>query len=239
MKCLLKQNNPPLRKRKKMISDFDLKNFAADHLAADPESFLEKCIVLHKFLTEYNTRVNLTRLTTPEDFCYKHVADSLSITRCFPEIAEKPFIIADIGCGAGFPSLILALAFPQLQITAIDSIGKKITFVRQAAELLGLSNLTAVCGRSTELNCKKEFQNKFDIVTARAVAPSPKICREASRFLRRNGRYIFYKTPTQAAEEAPLLANMKNMRWENTPVFELPGNAGERLFTTGIFTQHQ
>jgi 16S rRNA (guanine527-N7)-methyltransferase len=155
-----------------------------------------------------------------------------------PYSLAEPLKILDLGTGGGFPGIPLAVMFPHAHFTLCDSIGKKITFVRQAAELLGLSNLTAVCGRSTELNCKKEFQNKFDIVTARAVAPSPKICREASRFLHRKGRYIFYKTPTQAAEEAPLLASMKNMRWENTPVFELPGNAGERLFTTGIFTHN-
>lgn len=197
------------------------------------QKFSEQCEKLRVFLEEYNTHVNLTRLTSPEDFYFKHIADSLSIARCFPELTVKPLVIADIGCGAGFPSLALAMAFPQLQITAIDSIGKKITFVKSAAEKLNLNNLTAIHGRSVELNCKAEFQNKFDIVTARAVAPSPKIYREANRFIKRNGRYIFYKTPQQAAEEAPLLANIKGMTWSNSSSFNLPGAAGERLFTIG------
>ena len=216
-----------------MINDFDLVSFAAGCKVRQPEKFAEKCAFLHRLLAEYNTRINLTRLTSEEDFYFKHVADSLSIARFFPEIAEHNLAIADIGCGAGFPSLILALAFPQLHITAIDSIGKKITFVKLAAENLGLDNLTAIHGRSVELNCRQEYQHRFDIVTARAVAPTPKIYKEANRFIRKNGRYIFYKTPSQAAEEAPLLKEMKNIFWENTPVFTLPGDAGERVFTTG------
>ena len=216
-----------------MSSNFDLIAFAAGCNAEFPEQFAGKCAVLHRLLTEYNTHVNLTRLTSEEDFYFKHVADSLSIAKFFPEIAAEKLKIADIGCGAGFPSLILAMAFPGLQITAIDSIGKKITFVKLAAEKLALTNLTAVHGRSVELNCRQEYQHRFDIVTARAVAPTPKIYKEANRFIRPNGRYIFYKTPVQAAEEAPLLEAMKNMHWENTPVFTLPGDAGERVFTVG------
>jgi 16S rRNA (guanine527-N7)-methyltransferase len=162
-----------------MLPDFNLSAYANSCNVKDPGKFTENCRILHAFLEEYNTHVNLTRLTSPEDFCYKHVCDSLSIANVFPEIAEKPLAIADIGCGAGFPSLILAAAFPQLKITAIDSIGKKITFVKLAAEKLQLNNLTAIHGRSNELNCKVEFQRKFDIVTARAVAPSPKIHQQA------------------------------------------------------------
>ena len=213
----------------------EITSFATDCQVNDPDSFTANCEILRLFLEEYNTHVNLTRLTSPDDFYCKHVIDSLSITRFFPEITSQTLSIADIGCGAGFPSLILALAFPALQITAIDSIGKKITFVRLAAEKLQLKNLAAVHGRSVELNCRKEFQGKFDIVTARAVAPSPKICREASRFPKSGGSFIFYKTPQQAAEEKSELEKIKNMRWENTPSFTLPGNSGERLFSIGHY----
>ena len=213
--------------------DFDLEGFAGSCGVKFPAVFSEKCRILHDYLCECNQHVNLTRLTSEEDFYFKHVADSLSIAGVFPEFADEPLKIADIGCGAGFPSLILAAAFEQLEITAIDSIGKKINFVRDAAKLLNLENLHAVHGRSVELNCKEEFRNRFDVVTARAVAPSPKIFKEANRFINRNGRFIFYKTPVQAEEEKEELAKIKNIHWHNSAVFTLPGNAGERLFTTG------
>ena len=213
--------------------NFDLPVFASSCNVADTAVFAEKCAVLHKYLCECNEHVNLTRLTSKEDFYIKHVADSLLIARVFPEIAVEHFAIADIGCGAGFPSLILALAFENLEITAIDSIGKKIKFVQDAAVLLGLKNIRTIHGRSVELNCKKEFQNRFDIVTARAVAPTPKIYKEANRFIRSSGRYIFYKTPLQATEEAEELMKIKSVSWKNSAVYPLPDDAGERLFRVG------
>ena len=217
-----------------MLPDFDLAAYAASCHVKDVDLFTGKCLILHEFLVEYNTHVNLTRLTSPVDFCFKHVCDSLSIAKIFPEIAGGSFTIADIGCGAGFPSLILAAAFPQLEITAIDSIGKKVNFVRQAAEKLELTNLNAIQGRAVELNRKAEFQSKFDIVTARAVAPSPKLYRETDKFPVKTGAWIFYKTPGQAAEELPELQKMKNIHWEVSPEYPLPGDAGTRLFVKGI-----
>lgn len=216
------------------MMNFDLLTFARDCQVAAPEKFAVSCNKLREFLIEENRHVNLTRLTSETDFFLKHIADSLLIARFFPEITSGEFAIADIGCGAGFPSIVLAMAFPKLSITAIDSIGKKINFVHNAGKLLELKNLQAIHGRSVEMNCKKEFQGKFDIVTARAVAPSPKIYREANRFVRQGGRFIFYKTPQQAAEELPLLQAIKHVRWSNTPLYTLPCNAGERLFTVGL-----
>ena len=212
---------------------FSLAGFAADCHVTDPQKFADRCEKLRLLLEEVNREVNLTRITEFEEFNLKHAADSLSIARAFPEIASQPFKIADLGCGAGFPSLILALAFPSLHITAIDSTGKKIAFVRRAIEFLNLENVDAVNGRAIELNRKVEFQNTFDIVTARAVAPVAKLYRESDRFLKRGGRWIFYKTPQQAEEEESDLRKINAVRWELTGEFELPGNCGRRIFVTG------
>ena len=212
---------------------FDLVEYADRSGVTNPEKFAQKCETLRLFLIEANRNVNLTRITEKEDFEIKHVADSLSILQFFPEIAQFDFRIADIGCGAGFPSLILALACPNLKITSIDSTGKKIAFVAQAAQHLGLKNLQAIQGRALELNRKKDFQGKFDIITARAVAPSPKIYRETDRFVNDDGRYIFYKTPTQAAEEMPELLKIKQRFWHTTDEFTLPNDSGLRLFVVG------
>ena len=212
---------------------FDFAAFAQKAKVAEPEVFVHKCEELRCFLEEVNQEVNLTRITGKTDFELKHAADSLLLPIIFPELVGRNLKIADIGCGAGFPSLILALAFPHWQITAIDSIGKKINFVKLAAETLQLTNLTAIQGRAVELNRKAEFQHKFDIVTARAVAPSPKIYRETDKFTKRSGKWIFYKTPGQAAEELPELQKSKLIRWEVSPEIALPGDAGTRLFVTG------
>ena len=208
--------------------------YAAACGITDPEKFVEKCSVLREYLVEVNQTTNLTRITDENDFNIKHVADSLGFPLCFPHLIEKELRIADLGCGAGFPSLILALAFPQWHITSIDSTGKKINFVRSAAEKLGLSNLTAVHGRANELNRKPEFQFKFDVVTARAVATAPSLARDASNFPAKNGSFILYKTPGQAEEDMPiLLKEFKNFKWQTTDSYQLPGEAGTRLFVVG------
>ena len=212
---------------------FDLADFAAGAGVDGVEQFAARCELLRQFLEKANESVNLTRITGFDEFNIKHAADSLMITRAFPELIEQELTIADIGCGAGFPSLILALAFPHWRITAIDSIGKKVNFVREAAEMLKLNNLTAVHGRSIELNRQSQFQKKFRVVTARAVAPSPKIFRETEKFPVSGGRWIFYKTPAQAAEELPELNRIKNMEWRLSDMLKLPGDTGERVFVRG------
>ena len=212
---------------------FEFAAFAASAGVAEPGRFADKCEELRLLLEKINQEVNLTRITGKDDFTFKHAADSLLLTVGFPELVPQKLRIADIGCGAGFPSLILALAFPHWQITAIDSIGKKINFVKLAAETLHLDNLTAIQGRAIDLNRKAEFRNKFDIVTARAVAPSPKLFHETDKFTVKSGKWIFYKTPGQAAEELPELQKSKSVNWEISPEISLPGDAGTRLFITG------
>lgn len=217
---------------------FRLAGYAALCGVADPEGFAGQCEALRDLLVEANKTVNLTRITEPEEFAVKHVADSLSIAREFPELTTGYGKIADIGCGAGFPSLVLAMAFPNLRITAIDSTGKKTAFVERAIAALGLRNVRVVHGRSNELNCKPQFRHQFDVVTARAVAAAPIIYLDACDFIkRRTGRFILYKTPQQAAEDLPALeiaCRKSPVIWRTTEVFELPGGAGQRLFLYSV-----
>ena len=214
---------------------FDLADYAGNFCQLpEPEEFAKKCEQLRNFLCEVNQTTNLTRITGKEDFDIKHAADSLGLLRCFPQLYLQKLQIADLGCGAGFPSLILALACPHWRITAIDSTGKKVNFVRQAAEHLQLPNLTAIHGRINELNRKNEFKFKFDVVTARAVATSDSLAKDASNFPAKQGAFIFYKTPGQAEEEMPrLTVSCKNFQWGITESYQLPLEAGTRLFVTG------
>ncbi len=212
---------------------FDLVGFAAECGVTDPEHFTRACLRLRELLEEANRTVNLTRIVAPEAFAVKHVADSLSIARFFPELRSETLHVADIGCGAGFPSLVLALAFPQLRLTAIDSTGKKTAFVERTAATLGLRNCRVITGRSCELNRRGECKHRFDVVTARAVAPARTIWKDARDFPNRNGRFIFYKTPEQAETDLPEVSAASrehHTTWRLTPVFELPENCGSRLF---------
>ena len=213
---------------------FSLASYAASCGVPDPEGFAALSRQLREIIVETNRTMNLTRITEPEEFAVKHVADSIAIAREFPFLTSEYTKIADIGCGAGFPSLVLALAFPNLRLTAIDSTGKKAAFVERAAKELGLKNVRVIHGRSCELNRRPEIRHQFDVVTARAVAPAPVIYLDACDFIKRkSGRFILYKTPQQAAEDLPVLeiaCRKLPVLWHATEPFELPENAGQRLF---------
>ena len=210
---------------------FDFQKIVESCHVTDFSEFERKVNRLYEILIEYNKNVNLTRITEYNDFLIKHVADSLVIANFFPELAEKKLKIADIGCGAGFPSLILAMAFPNLEVHAIDSIGKKTKFVQFAADELNLTNIKVITGRSKEMNFRDEYKFKFDIVTARAVAKAEIIYQEAKNFPKRSGRFILYKTPDQLAEDLPAIKRVdKQHAWKVTEVYELPAESGSRQF---------
>lgn len=216
---------------------FDLAAFAANCHVAEPEAFAGQCEKLRQLLVEANQVTNLTRIVEPEEYAVKHVADSLSIGQFFPEFATDRLEIADIGCGAGFPSLVLALAYPKLRISAIDSTGKKTAFVESAARALDLTNLRVVTGRSRELNYRGEFKHRFDVVTARAVAAAALIVADARDFTNRHGRFILYKTPEQLKTDLPevrALDKKNPLVWEVTPVFEVAPGVGERQFLYSV-----
>lgn len=195
------------------------------------EDFRKKMDILHAFLCEYNEKVNLTRITGYNDYILKHVCDSLLLGAAFRELTEKKISFCDIGCGAGFPSLVLAAAYPDWHITAVDSIGKKTTFVKLAAEKLNLANIEVCTGRTNELNRKIEWKNRFDIVSARAVATARTVYTDARNFPKTSGRFILYKTPEQLKEDLPEIQNTAPKRkWQLSEIFELPGNAGKRQF---------
>ena len=211
---------------------FALTDFARECRVADPARFATLCAKLYELLSEVNAHTNLTRITDKAEFEIKHVADSLAVAKILPGIAGSSWRVADVGCGAGFPSLVLAAAFPQLEVTAIDSTHKKVAFVAEAAQELGLANLNAVAGRAVELSRKAEYGERFDLVTARAVAAVARLFPECRRMIAPGGRMVFYKTPQQAAE-LDELSGGGGFEWRVSPEFELPENSGARLFIIG------
>lgn len=212
---------------------FELEQFCAQcHISASG-IFIEKCQTLYSLLTAANQDVNLTRIEDEPAFWDRHIADSIAITMFFPELVTESLSLADIGCGAGFPAIPLALAFPQLKITAIDSIAKKTRFVELAADKLEIRNLEVVTARSKELPHKPGWCERFDIVSARAVADARSLFRENRQLLKKSGKFILYKTPDQIAAEIDEVGKASakyGLNWQSSPVFELPGGSGQRQF---------
>lgn len=187
---------------------------------------------LYAALVAANRDVNLTRLTDRADFWYKHVADSLLALAVWPAPRETPLTVMDVGCGAGFPGLPLALALPAAQFTEVDSTRKKVDFVAGAIARLGLTNCTALAGRARELARLPAHHERYAVVLARAVADGATLVRECRHLLARAGGVLLaYKTPEAIAAEQELLAReaaKAGLVVSLSPVFTLPGDAGRR-----------
>lgn len=148
-------------------------------------------------LAEENGKYNLTALTAPEETILRHFADCAALIPHLPANGK----ILDVGCGAGFPSLVLAILCPSLSITALDATEKKVKFVRETAELLGLTNLSTVVGRAETLSAPGgELREAFDAVTARAVARLGVLSELCLPFVKVGGVFLAMKGPAAEAE---------------------------------------
>jgi len=132
------------------------------------QKICEKFIVLAEIMLEENEKYNLTAITAPDKIALLHFADSVTLAGHLKEGAS----IVDVGCGAGFPTLPLAIVRPDLRITAIDSTAKRVNYVNETAAKLGLTNVTAIAVRAEDFG-KADGREKFDYATARAVAALP------------------------------------------------------------------
>ena len=150
-------------------------------------------------LLDWNTRVNLTSITNPEEVMIKHFLDSLSLLMAFDAPEAR---LLDIGAGAGFPGLPLKIVRPQWHIVLLEATGKKVKFLQHIIETLGLKDIVAVNGRAEELAHRAEYRSSFNLVTARAVASLPALLEYAAPFCRIGGQMIFPKKGHLAEELA-------------------------------------
>lgn len=121
-----------------------------------------------ELLVEWNEKMNLTAITDLEGVYLKHFYDSISASFYFD--FNKVTTVCDVGAGAGFPSLPIKICFPHLQVTIVDSLNKRITFLNHLSEELGLQNVQFVHARAEEFGQNVKYREQFDVVTARAVA---------------------------------------------------------------------
>ena len=160
------------------------------------EEIISKFEKLTLILMEENAHTNLTAIRELPDIIAKHYADSLLAVDLFPENAT----VIDIGCGGGFPTFPLAIARPDLKITAVDSTQKKINFVQKASDLLNLTNITPICARAEEASMQKHREH-FQIATSRAMARMNILTELALPFVTIGGQLIALKG-AQGSNEA-------------------------------------
>jgi 16S rRNA (guanine527-N7)-methyltransferase len=150
---------------------------------------IEKLYELTRIMLEVNASMNLTAITEEKAIILKHYVDSLTVSRYIPNGAK----LIDVGCGAGFPCLPLAIFRPDLDITALDSTAKRINYIKDTASKLGIDNIYAVAARAEEYGKKDGYRENFDVATARAVAPLPILSELCLPFVKVGGKFVSMK----------------------------------------------
>lgn len=152
---------------------------------------LQKVDKYYELLFEKNKVINLTRITDRDEFYTKHILDSLLVTKVYK--FENQFVI-DIGTGAGFPGIPLSIFYPDLQLVLLDSVNKKLLFIDEVSEIIGLNNIRTVHGRAEDIAHVKDYREKFDLVLSRAVADLSVLSELCIPFIKVNGSFIAYKS---------------------------------------------
>lgn len=162
------------------------------------EGELEKFDAFADMLVETNKKFNLTALTDDKDMALLHFYDSLTVRQAItPNDGAK---LIDIGCGAGFPSMPLAITMQNCNFTMMDSTAKKLTFISESARTLGLTNVTTLTGRAEEFSVKPEYREKYDVGLARGVARLNILAELVLPFVKVGGVFVAMKG-SRAAEE--------------------------------------
>ena len=145
----------------------------------------------YDMLIEKNKVMNLTAITEFDEVLVKHFADSLSICTIISDDVKS---VCDLGTGAGFPGIPMAIAYPDLQFTLIDSLNKRIKFLQEVVDALGLTNVTLVHGRAEEAGRNKLYREQYDLVVSRAVANISTLSEYCLPLVKVGGYFISFKS---------------------------------------------
>lgn len=172
------------------IFEKDLKQL---HLELSKKQILQ-FISYYELLIDWNSRMNLTAITEFEDVLKKHFIDSLSLISAVSDLAQKQYDLIDVGTGAGFPGIPLKIAFPNLKITLLDSLNKRIQFLNEVIYKLELQDIEAVHGRAEDFAKPDQFRERFDLCVSRAVANLATLSEYCIPFVKPGGFFISYKS---------------------------------------------
>jgi 16S rRNA (guanine527-N7)-methyltransferase len=201
----------------------------ASDAPANVEQQVEQFLHYRAELLDWNTRINLTAITEPEEVLLKHFLDSLSLLSVYDRLTTR---LLDIGSGAGFPGIPLKIMRPTWEIVLLEATGKKVAFLRHMIETLQLEGIVAVQGRAEELGHNKTYRATFDAVTARAVASLPTLLEYAAPFCRVGGQMILPKKGDVAEEmtQGKRAAQQLGVKFKAEVAVTIPGlDDGRRL----------
>ncbi len=179
---------------------------------------LSQLDIIYKTLIDTNKTMNLTRITDKEDVYLKHFYDSLTLAKVYD--LNKSQTLCDIGTGAGFPGLVLKIFYPNLDITLVDSLQKRVNYLNKLIEKLNLKGIKAYHNRAEDLIKERK---KFDIVTARAVANLSKLLLWTMPLINKNGSFLAMKgNVEEELNHAKDIMKKNNWYVNKKEVFHLP-----------------
>ncbi|MCH5339916.1 MAG: 16S rRNA (guanine(527)-N(7))-methyltransferase RsmG [Acetatifactor sp.] len=161
---------------------------------------IEQFLRYYEILIEKNKVMNLTAITEYEDVLKKHFVDSVSIVKAMDFSGGMSVI--DVGTGAGFPGLALKLAFPELKMTLLDSLNKRIHFLNEVIEELGVDGVETVHGRAEDYAKPGKLREQYDLCVSRAVANLSTLCEYCLPFVKIDGLFVSYKSEKISEELA-------------------------------------
>jgi len=182
----------------------------------------------YEILVEWNEKMNLTGITEREQVYTKHFYDSITLA-FYVDMAEVS-TMADIGSGAGFPGIPLKICFPHLKLTIVDSLNKRINFLKHVTDSIGLSGVEMIHGRAEEVARKQGYRDGFDLVTARAVARMAVLNEFCLPFTKVGGRFAAMKGSDPVEEVKEAGRSLKELRAELDTIhsFSLPIEESDR-----------
>lgn len=185
------------------------------------EEQLNKLDQFYNLLIEWNEKINLTRITAKEDVYLKHFYDSLTLAKVI-DLATKE-TLCDVGTGAGFPGIVLKIVYPNLKITLVDALQKRVNYLNTIIKDLQLENIQAIHTRGEDLH------DKYDVVTARAVANIEKLLKYTMHLVNNTGVFVAMKGNIDK-ELTPEIENKISKRYQILKIekFELPVEKSQR-----------
>ncbi len=209
------------------MSQYDISKFQSDLQEMDitlTDKQISQFLVYYEMLTEWNQSVNLTAITEYQDVMKKHFIDSLSLVKVY-DVKSRSSVI-DVGTGAGFPGLALKIAFPEMELTLLDSLNKRIHFLDAVIERLKLFGIETLHGRAEDYARQDTYREQFDLCVSRAVANLSTLSEYCLPFVKKDGLFISYKSEKigeewKAAEKA---ISLLGGRVKEQLEFMLPGS---------------
>lgn len=208
-----------------MNKNYDVTQFLGDAKSLDinlTDSQIRQFLTYCEMLAEWNKVMNLTAITDYDDVMKKHFIDSLSLVKAY-DVSQKKTVI-DVGTGAGFPGLALKIAFPNLKITLLDSLNKRIQFLNEVIKELNLSDVETIHGRAEDFARPEKLREKFDLCVSRAVANLSVLSEYCLPFVKVGGEFISYKSEKIAEEMdgAQKAISLLGGKIKNQVEFQLP-----------------